>query len=1080
MMLRYKCSLLFIFFSIVALSQNTSIIATTTIDSLFTADKNEAAEQAIKKNIALYFSEGPLDSLYRYPQYIGKTTLLKANTKDAEEEALKFIEKLKNLTKNPRTLYKSYVNLNELYLDLQDNKGATDASILALEYALKTSDINDEELGRVYYILGSNYYALYEDEKSLKNLKKSVFHYKKSSTADKYRLADAYNGVATGLWALNKLDSAEVYYRNAIDLAKKSELKEYNKSYYIAAFQFNLALVIDDQGKINDAIEMKKKIIKTFQEIIEKSDDKILVQKAKRLEAGAIANLAALYNDIGYVDRAHKMLLYSYEKKKQVYDLSDPNMVSMLTKIANAAIGLGNYEEALKTLQISLKNLKKSKTNYPTVEANIYFWLAKTYEEKMDTNSAQKFYKKSDSLYQKTNETSYSRDYTAMLHQYTLFLANQKNKEEAVTKAKALYHYVSKNVDDSNLIVLRELMHLSEIHFTLNEYEQSLIWAQKANNFITKKLQGTTNGLDSIQIEFRRPAIIYFEVASLLKIEKNKSPEFLSKQISKIEKAVASLERRKITITTQSGVTEILELYKKLNDLSKELHNTLYKKTKSPELLDKILTLQESSVYQRIRTQLQTKQQVKYNKIPAEILKKETKLINDLSLTDRDTAFNITTYFEAQQRWTNFLDTLKTKYPSYHNLKYASLEIPIDNLQTQIPENTTLVRYFFIADQLYVFIISETQKKIIPLQVDELSNRLSNLTKQWQDIANVSKKLEYLYQDLWAPFSKEIKTQNVLIIPDGVLYNLSFETLLTAPITSFSDFTKHSLLAKHTISYNYSALLVDKNKTTTYFSDNYVGFAPEFTTQMKDGYQLKIRDSLQQDKAYLTLLPQPFITQVTKDFSKKLGGKSFLNEKASKAVFLKNAKEHKIIHIGTHAESNNLYPELSRLIFAKNTSSNVAFDDNENSLYTFEIYDSNLSANLAILTACETGKPTHQPGEGMISLAHAFNFAGAESMLTSLWKIDEKSSAEITSYFYENLKDGMKKDMALQQAKLTYLSYAKGRTLAPQYWAGLVLIGDTTPIDFKNPSYLWIIIGGVLIVLLIVFLLRKFVTQRTQ
>ena len=81
-------------------------------------------------------------------------------------------------------------------------------------------------------------------------------------------------------------------------------------------------------------------------------------------------------------------------------------------------------------------------------------------------------------------------------------------------------------------------------------------------------------------------------------------------------------------------------------------------------------------------------------------------------------------------------------------------------------------------------------------------------------------------------------------------------------------------------------------------------------------------------------------------------------------MFTSEAKEHKIIHIGTHAESNNVSPELSRLIFAKNITDSTSTEDN--SLYIYEIYNQNLSSNLAILTACETGKPAYQPGEGMI------------------------------------------------------------------------------------------------------------------
>ena len=195
----------------------------------------------------------------------------------------------------------------------------------------------------------------------------------------------------------------------------------------------------------------------------------------------------------------------------------------------------------------------------------------------------------------------------------------------------------------------------------------------------------------------------------------------------------------------------------------------------------------------------------------------------------------------------------------------------------------------------------------------------------------------------------------------------------------------------------------------------------------------------------------------------------FLNEKASKQVFTNSAKEHKIIHIGTHAESDNVSPEFSRLIFAKNT------EDENNLLYTFEIYNQNLASNLAILTACETGKPTFQPGEGMISLAHAFNYAGSESILTSLWKIDEKSSAKIIENFYGHLKMGLPKDEALQKAKLDYLSTAEGRTLSPEYWAGLVLIGDASPIDFQPFNLWWI---WALLFVIVLFALFFFVKNR--
>ncbi|HNU59279.1 MAG TPA: CHAT domain-containing protein, partial [Aquaticitalea sp.] len=126
-------------------------------------------------------------------------------------------------------------------------------------------------------------------------------------------------------------------------------------------------------------------------------------------------------------------------------------------------------------------------------------------------------------------------------------------------------------------------------------------------------------------------------------------------------------------------------------------------------------------------------------------------------------------------------------------------------------------------------------------------------------------------------------------------------------------------------------------------------------------------------------------------------------------------------------------------------------------------------------TACETGKPTYQAGEGMISLAHAFNYAGSESILTSLWKIDEQSSAKIVEQFYKHIKKGWAKDKALQQAKLDYIASAEGRTVHPQYWAGLVLIGDTAPIDLQTTEQwlYWVLAGIALLIAFLFFRSRK-------
>ncbi|RYY61112.1 MAG: CHAT domain-containing protein, partial [Chitinophagaceae bacterium] len=204
----------------------------------------------------------------------------------------------------------------------------------------------------------------------------------------------------------------------------------------------------------------------------------------------------------------------------------------------------------------------------------------------------------------------------------------------------------------------------------------------------------------------------------------------------------------------------------------------------------------------------------------------------------------------------------------------------------------------------------------------------------------------------------------------------------------------------------------------------------------------------------------------------------FVGDESTPFAFRSQAGNNAIIHIGTHAEANNLHPEYSRLIFAKDPQ----HVSDSNSVFLFDIYNYDLKSDLTVLTACETGRPGFNDGEGMISMAHAFSYAGSESILTGLWKIDEKASCQITDIFYKNLEEGMTKDVALQKAKLTYLASARGRTLNPQYWAGLVIMGDTSPVKISRDHtmlYVWIAIG-VAIVMFAGFLLFRRRTKTRQ
>jgi CHAT domain-containing protein len=142
---------------------------------------------------------------------------------------------------------------------------------------------------------------------------------------------------------------------------------------------------------------------------------------------------------------------------------------------------------------------------------------------------------------------------------------------------------------------------------------------------------------------------------------------------------------------------------------------------------------------------------------------------------------------------------------------------------------------------------------------------------------------------------------------------------------------------------------------------------------------------------------------------------------------------------------NATSPMYSRLVLSK---SGVAVDSEADGyLHAYEIYELDLRAQLAVLTACETGIGKNEDGEGVRSLGYSFAYAGCPSLVMSLWKIDEKVSSEIISRFYEYLAEGMPKHLALRQAKLDHLANSPEELTSPYYWAGMVLVGDVSPLE---------------------------------
>ena len=221
-----------------------------------------------------------------------------------------------------------------------------------------------------------------------------------------------------------------------------------------------------------------------------------------------------------------------------------------------------------------------------------------------------------------------------------------------------------------------------------------------------------------------------------------------------------------------------------------------------------------------------------------------------------------------------------------------------------------------------------------------------------------------------------------------------------------------------------------------------------------------------------SLIELPWSLTEIEEISDIVEGDIFVKEDATEGNFKETAEKFGIIHLATHAVIDDKQPMYSKLVFAKDESDTTE----DGYLNTYELYNMKLNAKLAVLSACNTGAGKVVRGEGIMSLARGFTYAGCPSVVMSLWPADDRSTSTIMKSFYEGLARGLPKDEALRSAKLEYINSADPAKASPFYWAGFVPIGDMNPIDLKPKSdnmWYWIS-GGLLFLLLAGVLTIKF------
>ena len=171
----------------------------------------------------------------------------------------------------------------------------------------------------------------------------------------------------------------------------------------------------------------------------------------------------------------------------------------------------------------------------------------------------------------------------------------------------------------------------------------------------------------------------------------------------------------------------------------------------------------------------------------------------------------------------------------------------------------------------------------------------------------------------------------------------------------------------------------------------------------------------------------PHVVEEAAAVAALLPGERLLESDATRQAVVQAAPQHGVLHLAAHGESRLDNPTFAHLKLA------------DGQLSTADVFNLPLEGTLVTLSACETGRSVVTAGDELIGLSRGFLYAGASTLVQSLWRVDDASTAQLMTHFYAALRAGRAKAAALREAQLAAVADGSGH---PYLWAPFQLVGD--------------------------------------
>ena len=349
----------------------------------------------------------------------------------------------------------------------------------------------------------------------------------------------------------------------------------------------------------------------------------------------------------------------------------------------------------------------------------------------------------------------------------------------------------------------------------------------------------------------------------------------------------------------------------------------------------------------------------------------------------------------------------------------ALWQVRTEPILPHLEPGTVLLEYFVIKRQLVAFLATRDRVELrrLPCDLAQVQRLIDRLWLNFKSVhrqpsasqaalaANAQGLLGQLDRLLRAPLQDRLAAYpRLIVVPHGPLHYLPFHALYDG--SSFA-------IERHEVSYLPGASILRYCRAAQSSGTASVAFGHSCGGRL------------------------PYAVAEARAIGGTLAGQVLVEDEASLAQFHELAAGARVLHLATHGDFRPDNPLFSGLALA------------DGWLTTLSIFHLRLSASLVTLSACQTGRSVVGGGDELLGLMRAFLYAGAASLVVSLWTIEDRSAARLMQTFYARLAAGCSKAAALREAQLECIGrQADGAAAVPHpyFWASLFLVGDTGPL----------------------------------